>query len=107
MPFTGILGWQNSTSNKAALDQLCLLQPSSLESGRVSLYVCHECADIGCGMITMSVQDQGSTIVWERFGYENGYLPVDESEYQGLSFEFDKAAYLNSFETHRGSCGAS
>lgn|SRR3982751_2539023 len=43
---------------------------------RVMLFVCPECADLGCGAITAAFRLDGDTIIWSDFQHENNY---DES----------------------------
>jgi hypothetical protein len=50
--------------------QLLLRQPSAFRSGRVPLYVCACCADLGCGALTVSVEKTDGGIVWRDFGWE-------------------------------------
>ena len=53
--------------------QLRLQAAPSSDSGRVLLYICPECGDIGCGAYSAKVgRDQG-TYSWSDFAYENGY----------------------------------
>jgi len=56
--------------DKCYAKQLLLLEASFLESGRVPLYVCSCCADLGCGAITVSVEQIEDTIIWSDFGWE-------------------------------------
>jgi hypothetical protein len=58
-----------------ARERLVLRQPGDLPSGRVSLYVCAECGDLGCGCISVAVERIAGSIVWRDFGYENNYEP--------------------------------
>lgn len=57
---------------QAAGRLICVEAPDS-ESGRILLYVCHECGDIGCGAYSAFVERSGGTYVWRDFAYENGY----------------------------------
>ena len=41
--------------------------------GRVSVYVCAECADLGCGAITVLVERDESAVSWRDWGYQNNY----------------------------------
>jgi hypothetical protein len=41
--------------------------------GRVSVYVCAECADLGCGAITVLVERGDGTVAWRDWGYQNNY----------------------------------
>jgi len=56
-----------------ALRRLLLLDPGDLPDGRVSLYICPECGDLGCGAITVDIKLRGGAIVWSKFGYQNDY----------------------------------
>jgi len=42
-------------------------------SGRVALYVCPECGDYGCGVVSAKIERDGDTVVWSEFGQENNY----------------------------------
>src|ERR1044071_8719053 len=42
-------------------------------SGRVPLYVCAECGDLGCGAITALVEWTSDGFVWSDFAFENNY----------------------------------
>lgn len=92
----GCLGWGRLVYEAEMADVLLLKKPSPLETGRVMLYVCPECGDIGCGAITALVEQTEDYFVWRDFGYENDYDP----ELPGLTeyievgpFRFGKAEY--------------
>ncbi len=59
----------------AARARLMLQSPGDLPSGRVALYVCPECGDLGCGSLSVCIQRTGDLVVWRGFGYENNYDP--------------------------------
>lgn len=40
---------------------------------RVLLFVCPECADLGCGAITATLHLKDETITWSDFKHENNY----------------------------------
>lgn len=48
----------------------------------MTLYVCPECADLGCGAITVVVTINDATVTWGEWGYQNNYddevSPIDE-----------------------------
>jgi hypothetical protein len=50
--------------------QLLLQIPSDFVSGRVPLYVCGCCADLGCGAVTVQVEETDEGIIWRDIGYE-------------------------------------
>lgn len=66
-----VLGFPEQNA-QAAERLICVASPDS-ESGRILLYVCPECGDIGCGAYSAFVERSGGTYVWRDFAYENGY----------------------------------
>lgn len=70
-------GWCNLNSH--SLNQLLLIDEPETESGRSLLYVCSECADIGCGAYGCKITKSNAKYIWSDFAYENGYedpLPI-------------------------------
>lgn len=63
-----------------------------LEAGRVALYLCPECADLGCGVYTVLVSRQDDGYLWSDFSYENGYEEARPCN-DVWSFFFAKDAY--------------
>ena len=39
----------------------------------MSAYVCAECADLGCGAITVVIERGDGTVSWRDWGYQNNY----------------------------------
>lgn len=78
----------------AARDRLLLRAPGDLPSGRVALYVCPECGDLGCGGISARVTRDGPRITWSVFGSENNYEPplTPLAEMGPFEFDFDEYA---------------
>lgn len=66
-----VLGHPESLADVAR--QLTLQVPPSSDSGRVLLYICPECGDIGCGAYSAKVTRDQETYSWSDFAYENGY----------------------------------
>lgn len=92
----GCLGWGQPKQPAEMVAVLRLEKPSPLETGRVMIYVCPECGDIGCGAITVQINETDQHFVWHRFGYENDYNPatLDLLEYAAFGpFMFNKADY--------------
>ena len=92
----GCLGWDAPEYQTELIAVLRLEKPSSLETGRAMIYVCPECGDIGCGAITVQIEETEHHFVWHRFGYENDYDPSTSElvEYAAFGpFVFDKADY--------------
>lgn len=69
--------------NATAVRRLLLQEPADLPDNRRTLYVCPECGDIGCGVISLVVQAEGNKVIWRDFGYENDY----EGVVHGQGFE--------------------
>ena len=90
------LGWGTAASQVDAARQLRCEEPPSLPSGRVLLYVCPECGDIGCGAIAVRISRHGDRIIWEDFARENGY--EEPSPIASEPIEFDAKSYWHAFE---------
>src|SRR6266446_2219235 len=75
--------------------RLLLLDPGDLPDGRVALFTCPECGDLGCGGITVDIEIDGDAIVWRRFGYQNNYdEKLDTDSFQQFGpFRFDLKRY--------------
>ena len=83
-------GWDNL--NQHSLKQLLLKDTPETESGRRLVYVCPECADIGCGAYGCKISKSGDSYIWSDFAYENGY--EDPQPIEGIGpFEFDAKNY--------------
>ncbi len=72
------------------------MEATELAPGRVPLDVCPECADIGCGALTVHVARRGSEFVWSDFGHE-GALPGVDLITPPRTFRFDEVHYRNAF----------
>lgn len=83
----------------SSLRQLAGVEPRSLDwplaPGRLPLYVCQICADIGCGAITVEVARPDGLVAWQDFRMENGYTEQSELiDLGGLGpFTFDADGY--------------
>ena len=65
-------------------------------AGRVPLYVCAECGDLGCGAITALVERTSDGVVWRDFAFENNDDPsiADAESYRAVGpFVFEKTGY--------------
>lgn len=47
--------------------------PGELPDGRVSLYICAECGDLGCGALTASLTVTDDTVTWGRLALQYDY----------------------------------
>jgi hypothetical protein len=68
----GVFGWQAQKIELASACQLLRREPSPLTSGRVPLYICAECGDLGCGCIAVSVHELEECVVWSELS-RDGY----------------------------------
>jgi hypothetical protein len=55
------LGWKGAqvASQKDELDRFLVRRNSALISGRISIPVCEECGDVGCGAIAARIERSG------------------------------------------------
>jgi hypothetical protein len=89
-------GWGAVPLQLEALRQLRRDTSPSLPSGRVLLYVCPECGDIGCGAIAVRIRRHGDQIIWDDFARENGYEEPDSIASEPI--EFDAKSYWHAFD---------
>ena len=74
-------------------ERACLQQLLSA-SGRVPLYVCGECGDLGCGAVTALVERTRDGFVWRDFAFQNDASIVDADSYRAIGpFVFNKTDY--------------
>lgn len=90
------LGWFVPKENAKAVRRLLLEEVADLPNNRCSLYVCPECGDLGCGVVSLAAEQSGDKVIWRDFGYENNYESVVHTEgYEGLGpFIFDHSEYV-------------
>jgi hypothetical protein len=79
----------------AAAERLVLKAEADAPENRRTLFVCSECADLGCGAITIEIARKGHLYVWHSFGYENTYEDdLHLANYQTIGpFEFEAIDY--------------
>jgi len=62
--------------------------------GRVCVYVCPECGDIGCGALTVDLRVTESEVEWTNWRYENDYEAAMGYELEEFPCpRFDRTAY--------------
>lgn len=64
--------------------------------GRVSVYGCAECGDLGCGAVTVRLEVTEDTVIWADWGYQTNYEDEvhDVDDINGLwDFVFDRQDY--------------
>jgi hypothetical protein len=93
--YVSCLGWLSPEENAKAVRRLLLREPPDLPNNRNTLYICPECADIGCGALSLVVERVGDNFIWRDFGYENNYEGVIHTEaFKEVGpFTFDRVEY--------------
>jgi hypothetical protein len=78
-----------------AIRRLLKADTGDLPNGRVSLYICPECGDLGCGVISVQIDVADDQITWRDFGYENNYEHhVGLDSYRSVGpFHFSRSVY--------------
>ena len=64
--------------------------------GRVSVYGCAECGDLGCGAVTVALTVGEDTVTWAEWGYQTNYEDEvhDVDDIPGLrDYVFDRRDY--------------
>lgn len=90
----GVFGWLPRESETAFARALLLLERSELPSGRVPLYICPECADLGCQALSARVVETADHYVWSDLAWEASYDQGPATDLLAAGpFSFDKAAY--------------
>ena len=91
----GLLGRFDGKTDNIVSEELRTGRSTTLESGRVPLYVCPICADVGCGAVTTRITKSGDTVVWDDFTHETGiddvYPPYPLNP--RIKFQFDASSY--------------
>jgi len=80
--------------NLATLAALLGTKDPDTEDGRVLVYVCPECGDIGCGAYALRIERAADTVRWFDFAYVNGYeepVPVSLSPLEFDAKEYEQA----------------
>lgn len=70
--------------------------PAELPSGRVPIYVCPQCGDLGCGAVTAVIERTPDTVVWRDFGWDVNYETDDDDDSSLITagpFVFDRAQH--------------
>lgn len=83
-------------ANQKSRDIFLLHTPADLENGRTLLYTCGECADIGCGALTVFIRREPGMFIWENFAYENSNDPTmtDYKSYEAIGpYYFEEDSY--------------
>jgi len=77
-----------------AIEELLGQRPSlGLDPGRVFLFVCGECGDLGCGAITAALRVGPNRVTWSQLAWENGSEPAEPVGNAPDVLSFDIANY--------------
>ncbi len=93
-------GWLAREVEECFALMLLRKRDSDLRPGRVPLFVCPECADYGCGVVSCRVTRQDNLVEWSDFGRETDY---ENSLHQNervshLKILFDATQYHSVFQ---------
>ncbi|MER8013808.1 oxidoreductase [Streptomyces griseoluteus] len=79
----------------AQVRALLLEDEPPLPGGRFVLYGCPECADLGCGAVTVVIERDGDGYRWRDFAWQTGeHVDLDRDGYHGTGpFRFHGPAY--------------
>jgi hypothetical protein len=80
--------------NGKCVDKLLAHAKPDTENGRVLLYICPECGDVGCGAYAARVTKTDEYYIWSDFAYENGYEDAQPLDNIG-PFNFERSVYEN------------
>jgi hypothetical protein len=90
----GGVGWGAAEGERLYIERLLLRAATDVPSGRVSIYVCPECGDIGCGAVTARIAKTSDAFVWSDFAFENNDDSTLDERYDELGpFAFNKTEY--------------
>ena len=67
------------------------------QAGRVPLYLCSCCGDIGCGALCVRISSHENSVMWSDFAIEDGMSSPFEMPQLG-SFRFDMSKYKRAVE---------
>ena len=83
-------GWNEL--NNDSKNKLLLKKEPDTTDGRIKMYVCPECGDIGCGVFCCKIEKTNEFYIWKDFAYENGYEDAKIINKIG-PYYFDKIVY--------------
>ena len=98
--FISPFGWLDADQQKASANRLLRKSLPDMALDRTSLYICPECADLGCGAVTVSVERGDHVIIWKDFGIQNNWEDVVHTErLENIGpFTFDGGQYHELFQ---------
>ncbi len=92
-------GYQNQSRLGTALvptdttfrDELTLVAPGPLASGRIPMYIC-PCGDYDCGVISVRISHEGDSFLWSEIGWEDDQNRISLLKHLG-PFRFQDEQY--------------
>ena len=96
------IGWLGSQIELPFLSMLLRKSSGELSGNRTPLFVCPECADYGCGVLSCIIERTDQGIVWRDFEMQNDYddeVIIDGRDRRQI-FTFDPADYHRVFSGH-------
>lgn len=95
LDYVGVIQAAWPIETVAAIERLLADTPGDLPDGRVSLYVCPECGDLGCGAVTATIAFEPETVTWRAIGVqtdsEDEVFPLDGVN--DAEVTFDRGTY--------------
>ena len=95
--------------NEAMAEQLTFARAAAIremdgpiERHRVMLFVCSECADLGCGAITVEIARDGDLAVWSRFAYQNNWQNEDGTNWDDFASYKSIGPFRFAWESYKG-----
>lgn len=70
---------------------------AGLDIGRIFLFVCGECGDLGCGAVTAAIEVGAERTTWSQFAWESGFEPAEPIDDAPASITFRTADYEDVF----------
>ncbi len=72
-------------------------QVPELDDGRIAVFVCLICGDIGCWGVSAGLTVAAGTVTWSAFRWENGTVGIVPVAELPAPIVFDRAAYESAF----------
>lgn len=95
LDYVGVIQDAWPVESAAALKRLLGERAGDLPDGRVSLYVCPECGDLGCGAVTAKVSIDPVAVTWHNIAiqadYDNAIHHLSEDTL--IDIIFDRTTY--------------
>lgn len=94
LDFVGVIQDAWPMESAAAIERLLGEAPGDLPDGRLSLYLCPECGDLGCGAVTTRLKLEGEVVTWQHLGWQADYDEEisalgDDDSFPDLTFARD------------------